>query len=140
MTSTDLSSSEPSPPRRCLATTARGTPCRAWAVKGTDHCVAHTPRPGPPLADRDPPCPKLDTIDDLIADMLQKMALISALLDQAPDRDDLLKRFPVYSRGITHVARLLREKRLLPGQPADDLMTALGQALDELEEELDLKL
>ena len=38
------------------------------------------------------------------------------------------------------MTRLLREKRLLPGDPADDLMTVIGQALDEIGEELGIQL
>jgi hypothetical protein len=68
------------------------------------------------------------------------MSLLSDLLDQAENEKHYTRLFTAYSRSTTHLARLLREKRLLPDQPADDLDTLLGQALDELGEELGIKL
>ncbi len=42
-------------PRRCPATTARGTPCRGWAKRSGDLCASHanagTRTDGPTVAD-----------------------------------------------------------------------------------------
>jgi hypothetical protein len=134
-----LSSVPPSPSRRCRASTARGRPCRAWAIKDTHYCAVHShrdqanPLPGDP--DPRPPQRRLETIDDVIADMFEKMARFSAMIDQAEDIDSYMKMFAVYSRNTTHLASLLRIKQSLPGNPTDDLMSALGQAIDEVGKE-----
>jgi hypothetical protein len=139
-----LSAVPPSPSRRCRATTAGGRPCRAWAIKDTPYCAVHSghdqantlpedPDPGPPRR-------RLETIDDVITDMFEKMARFSAMIDQAEDIDSFLKMFAVYSRNTAHLASLLRTKHSLPGNPTDDLMSALGQAIDEVGKELGVDL
>jgi hypothetical protein len=144
LSQTSPSSVPPVPSRRCRATTARGRPCRAWAVKGAQYCAVHSrqhplnPLPGDPGPE--PPRPPLATLDDLIADMFEKMTYFSALIDQAEDIHTYMKLFAVYSRNATHFARLLRTKQSLPGNPVDDLMSALGQAIDEVEKELSIDL
>jgi hypothetical protein len=138
------SSVPPAPSRRCRATTARGHPCRAWAVKGARYCAVHSRRHPlnslPQDPGLDPPRPPLATLDDLIADMFEKMACFSAMIDQAEDIHIYMKMFAVYSRNATHLARLLREKRLCPGNSTDDFMTFLGQAIDEAGKELGIDL
>jgi hypothetical protein len=87
--------------------------------------------------DQDLPRPKLATLDDVIADMFQKLALASALLDQAEDTDNFLKILAVYSRSAVCLGRLLRDRQALTGgPPAGDFMAVLGQALDEISKEL----
>jgi hypothetical protein len=88
----------------------------------------------------EPPRLPLATLDDLIADMFEKMTYFSALIDQAEDIHTYMKMFAIYSRNAIHLARLLRTKQSLPGNPADDLMSALGQAIDEVEKELSIDL
>jgi hypothetical protein len=68
------------------------------------------------------------------------MARFSAMIDQAEDIDSFLKMFAVYSRNTAHLASLLRTKHSLPGNPTDDLMSALGQAIDEVGKELGVDL
>jgi hypothetical protein len=144
LSQTSPSSVPPVPSRRCRATTARGRPCRAWAVKGAQYCAVHSrqhplnPLPGDPGPE--PPRLPLATLDDLIADMFEKMACFSAMIDQAEDIHTYMKMFAIYSRNATHLARLLRTKQSLPGNPADDLMSALGQAIHEVEKELSIDL
>jgi hypothetical protein len=144
LSQTSPSSVPSSASRRCRATTACGRPCRAWAVKGAQYCAVHRRHhPLNPLLEDlgpDPPRPPLATLDDLIADMFEKMACFSALIDQAEDIHTYMKMFAIYSRNATHLAQLLRTKQSLPGNPADDLMSALGQAIDEVEKELSIDL
>ena len=131
MTSIDIPSS-----RRCLGTTAQGRPCRAWAVKGGSYCVVHNSQEGAPPGgrDRDPPRRESDIIDDLIEDMLGRLSILSAMIDQAEDTDLFLKTLTVYSRCIVHLSSLLRTKRSL-GEPADDVLDMIGQAAEQLAEE-----
>jgi hypothetical protein len=131
MTSIDTPSS-----RRCLGTTAQGRPCRAWALKGGSYCVVHNSgdRAPPGGRDRDPPRREFETIDDLIHVMCENLSILSAMVDQAEGTDRYLKTLKVYSRCIPHLSSLLRTKRSL-GQPADDFLDILGQAVDQLVEE-----
>jgi len=94
----------------------------------------------PALPDREPPDQTLLTIDDLIADLLEKHSQLAAMLDQAEDVDSFLKVFAVYSRSAAHLGRLYREKRLLPDDPVDALESALSQAVDEVAKELGIDL
>jgi hypothetical protein len=131
-----VTSNDKPSPRRCLGTTAGGRPCRAWALKGGSYCVVHNSQDRAPPAgrDRDPPRPELLTIDDLIGDMCARLSVLSAMVDQAEGTDRYLKTLKVYSRCIPHLSSLLRTKRSL-GQPADDFLDILGQAVDQLVEE-----
>ncbi len=65
-----------------------------------------------------------------------------AALQQSDELDamQLAKVAPVVFRGTQVVARLLRDERALSGETADGLTGAIGQALDELSEELGLEL
>jgi hypothetical protein len=81
---------------------------------------------------------KLETLDDLVADMFAKLSLTSAWIERAENLADYLRGLAVYGRYSAHLAALLREKR--SQQPADALMDALGQALDQLSDEYGIKL
>jgi hypothetical protein len=135
MASSHPSGSVPPPARRCQATTVRGRPCRAWAVPGDHYCRAHQPGQEPI-----PPTRRLETPDDVIADLLDNLSRLSGLLDRSQGGDDFLKLLSVYSRASTHLAGLMREQRRASGPPADPLLQAIGQALDELSEELGIQL
>ena len=138
---TGLPSAPPPPPRRCLAVTAQGRPCRAWAVKGGDYCSVHRGplHPSPARPDPDSPGPKLETLDDLVADMFAKLSLTSAWIERAENLSDFLRGLAVYGRYSAHLAALLREKRS-QGRPADPLMATIDQALDQISKEYGIKL
>jgi hypothetical protein len=91
-------------------------------------------RPAP-----DSPGPKLETLDDLVADMFAKLSITSAWLDRAENLADYLRGLAVYGRYSAHLAVLLREKRS-QGRPADALLAALGPALDQISDEYGIKL
>jgi len=83
-----------------------------------------------------------ETIDDVIADALDKQARLSAILDNTPDLDgaDLAKLLAIHGQNASRLGRLLRDKRALSGESADGLLTALGTALDEIATELGITL
>ena len=132
------------PPKHCLGTTAQGRPCRARPTKGSLYCHAHSSQADAELDAQalDPPQPvrDVDTIDDLIHDMRDKLARLSEMIDRADDGDQSLKYLAIYGRNATYLARLLLEKRMLPAEPAMDIMDVIGLALDEISEELGIEL
>ena len=90
-----------------------------------------------------------ETIDDVIADALDKQARLSAILDTIPasgdntaalDGADLAKLLAIHGQNASRLGRLLRDKRALSGESADALLTALGTALDEIAAELGITL
>ena len=92
--------------KRCQALTAKGKPCRAWAMQDSALCAAHSGHTAKnrqthgfyarPAKSRPASCcggerpesrPRgkgLETIDDVIADALDKQARLSAILDTIP--------------------------------------------------------
>ena len=93
-------------------------------------------RPGRPAS-----C--LQTIDDVVADLLEKQARLSELLDQADpeeDADSLVKLFALHGQNASRLGRLLRDQRALSGQAADGLLEAIGKALDEISTEIGVPL
>lgn len=131
--------------KRCQALTAKGTPCKAWAMHGSDLCAAHS---GKTATNRlshgfyTKPDKPLETIDDVIADALEKQARLSAILDNTADLDgaDLAKLLAIHGQNASRLGRLLRDRRALSGESADGLLTALGTALDEIATELGITL
>ena len=138
--------------KRCHSLTVRGTQCAAWAMHGSDLCAAHSGRTSKNrqthgfYAKPDKP---LQTIDDVIADALDKQARLSAILDTIPapgdntadvDGADLAKLLAIHGQNASRLGRLLRDKRALSGESADNLLTALGTALDEIATELGITL
>ena len=89
------------------------------------------------MTSTEPPHRKLETIDDVIDVMYENLSTLSAMMDHAyqiEDMDSYLKIFAVYGRCITHLASLLRTQQAL-GPPADDLLSSIAQAVDELAEQ-----
>jgi len=82
----------------------------------------------------------LETIDDVVMDMLEKQARLSAILDEVDDPAELAKLFALHGQNASRLGRLLRDKRALSGDSTDGLLNALGTALDELSTELGIKL
>jgi len=92
------------------------------------------------------PSRKIETIDDVIADMRERQQQISALISQAmmneghTSTEDLVKLFAIHGQGASRLGRLLRDQRALSGQSADGLSAAIAAALDELSTELGITL
>ena len=154
-------------PRRCTAITARGKPCKAWALADTDppRCSAHqepiAPANGSFYAAALKPEELADlltyaddlTLDDEIACARVVLRRLLVLLDTAAIADfadpgaprpltgtDLCRLFGLSLQAARTVARLLRDKRALTGEAADGISAAIAQALDELSTEWGIEL
>jgi hypothetical protein len=148
-------------PTRCTAKTKAGTPCKAWAVRGSDppRCAAH----GGSLAGRQVGAPPGNqnavthglyaapeeppaTIEGIIADLARKQAALSVYIDglltaEADlDLDDVARLLKIHGMNASRLGRLLRDQRALSGDAADGIAGAIAQALDELSTELGVEL
>lgn len=143
--------------RRCTAICLDGSPCRAWAVRGSEPpcCAAHggvcAPRAGgsaledpldAPGEQADPPedC----TIEAVIADLFQQQRQLDAYLRRAwhseIDVRELAQLLRVHGQNAQRLGRLLRDRRALSGKAADGIAGAMAMALDELSNELGIDL
>ena len=152
-----MSSQDGSPLRgRCTALTANGSPCRAWAARGSEppRCAAHSGKSGAPAGSPSrlkhgqyaAPGPDVDltTIDGVIADLADRQARLTAFLErvlvEGGDVIEVAKVFALHGQNASRLGRLLRDKRALSGQSADGLLEAIGVALDEISTELGIRL
>ena len=143
-------SPDKSPSLRCTATTASGSPCKAWSVRHTDPplCGAHgggtRPAGAPPgntnalkhgfYSHREGPV----TIESVIEDLATKQAALSAYVDANAAElttEELVTLLRLQGQNASRIGRLLRDQRALSGDAADGLSGAIAQALDELASE-----
>lgn len=143
--------------RRCTAVRRDGTPCRGWAVRGSEppRCGSHGGGLGVPgaragnqnalkhgfysrvlqpgeLADLVAFADDL-TLDDEIAMSRVALRRILPRLDAGElEVGDLTDLAGLVFAGSRTIARLLRDQRALSGESADGLAGALGVALDEI--------
>ena len=125
-----------------------GDPCRAWAIRGTDRCAAHSGRCGAPPGNRNAqkhgwyaqPARPIEGIDDAVEDLQRRLTQVAALMDETDDPEFLLDVFKLYAQGTSRYGRLLRDQRALSGESADSLLEALSQAVDEIGTELGIDL
>ena len=150
--------------RRCTATTAAGTPCKSWAMPGTDPpvCAAHggtTRRIGAPvgnqnrtthgtysaIVERDPAiqAAAAKTIGDVYEDLAYKQERLSnyierLLIDEEgrPELRDLVRILALHAQNASRLGRLLRHRRALDGDAADGISGAIARALDEISSEM----
>ena len=127
--------------RHCTATKRDGTPCRAWAVRGSDppRCAAHGGRRAPESDPEDIP----DTIDSVIHDLASKQRKLSDYINTYTEEHeenlavrDLARLFQIHGLNASRLGRLLRDQRALSGEATDGIAGAIAQALDELATEL----
>jgi hypothetical protein len=144
------------PPRRkCSATTRRGTPCRRWATRSSNppRCPAHAACPAKGEAETAPGFyltaltpQELDhflrpgdlTLDEEIslarACLLRVAEALKANGSLTPEQR--IRLASLIFRGASTIARLLRERQAVSGEPGDSLSSAIGQALGEVAREL----
>jgi hypothetical protein len=140
--------------RRCTTTCANGSPCQAWAVRGSDppRCSAHSNHPNwgaPPgnqralkhgyyaAEDLPPNC----TIDAVIHMLYHKQVALDAYIDRIlvtgqPSVPELSHLLQIHGQNASRLGRLLRDRRALSGDAADGISGAIAQALEELSTEL----
>jgi uncharacterized protein YoxC len=80
------------------------------------------------------------TIDDLIDDLMEKQARLSALLDRVMDIREAMMLVSLHSQNAARLGKLMLNKKALEKDAEDPFQQALNEVLDELVEELDLKL
>lgn len=137
---------------RCGATTSSGEPCRAWAVRGSDRCAAHSGVVGAPAGNQNArkhgfysrDSSGLSTIDGVIADLARRQEQLTDYLErvlaQGGDVADIARVFALHGQNASRLGRLLRDQRALSGKSADGLLDAIGKALDEIGTELGVRL
>jgi uncharacterized protein YoxC len=80
------------------------------------------------------------SIDDLIDDLMEKQARLSALLDRVMDIREAMMLVSLHSQNAARLGKLMLNKKALEKDAEDPFQQALNEVLDELVEELDLKL
>lgn len=146
--------------RRCDAVQADGSPCRAWAVRGSDvpRCAAHggtSARIGAPPGNQNAvkhgyyipreceerlegTSPDEWSIETIILDLCIKQARLSRYIEvQSGDlsADELARFLQIHGQNASRLGRLLRDRRALSGE-ADGISGVIARALEELHSEL----
>jgi len=144
----------------CTAVTTDGTPCKAWAVRGSvpPRCGAHGGAQGEwgaPIGNRNAwvhgmyaaESRTLETIDEVITDLAEKQTMLSEYIsstlgdaDSGVTADRLIRIIELHGRNASRLGRLLRDRRALSGAASDGISAAIAQALEELQTELGTQL
>ncbi len=119
--------------RHCQGLTRTGARCRAWAVRGSDTCLAH--REQSQAGER-----RQTALDEVIDDLLEKQARLSTLLDETEGVGNLARLFALHGQNASRLGRLMRDRHFVSGQSVDGLLEVIGRALDELSAELGIEL
>jgi len=134
--------------------------CNAWATRGTTVCASHgrlTRGAGAPvdntnrlshgLYSRHFTDEEISTLLNPPSDLADEIALCRVLTGRlmsaltAPhDRQGLLELASMALRSAAVTAKLLRANQVLSGDTADDLAGAIGNVLDQLSTQWDVKL
>ena len=80
------------------------------------------------------------TIDDLIDDLMAKQSRLSALLDRVMDVREAMMLVSLHSQNAARLGKLMLDKKALQKDAEDPFRQALNEVLEELTEELDLRL
>ena len=80
------------------------------------------------------------TIDDLIDDLMAKQSRLSALLDRVMDVREAMMLVSLHSQNAARLGKLMLDKKALAKDPRDEFDQAFQDVLEELTEELGLKL
>lgn len=142
-------------PQKCTSTTAKGKPCRAWAIPGTQpaRCSAHKPSAGhgAPTGNRNAEThgayakskPPAD-LDAAIADLQRRLVQVSSYIDikimNNVDADTFIKLASLQGTLTSRLGRLMRD-RATTGEGFDsDINSAVNLVLDQLSDELGIEL
>jgi len=131
--------------RRCTATKADGSPCRAWATRGSDPplCGAHLGRVGAPEGNQNArkhgayarPVKEITCIEDAVKDLEYRLTGLTRWLDDA-DLADSLAALSLYRQMVSGYGRLLRDSRAVQGKSAESILDLIATAVDELSTEM----
>jgi NAD+--asparagine ADP-ribosyltransferase len=80
------------------------------------------------------------TIDDLIDDLMAKQARLSALLDRVMDVREAMMLVSLHSQNAARLGKLMLDKKALQKDARDEFEEALDKVLEEITEELGLRL
>ena len=147
----------PKPERvMCGAARADGSACQRFAIQGSDppRCVSHggCKNGGKIGAPRGPGngmwrhgayeglTKEFTTIDDLIDDLMAKQARLSALLDRVMDVREAMMLVSLHSQNAARLGKLMLDKMTLEKDAKDPFQEAFHEVLEELTEELGLRL
>jgi hypothetical protein len=91
------------------------------------------------------PVKELQTIEDVIEDMLQRQSQLTTLIEEKTlaeplNVSEMAKLLTLHGQNGSRIGRLLRDQRALSGASADGLLEAISRALDELSTELGVEL
>jgi hypothetical protein len=127
--------------RRCKGLTLKGQPCRALAGGESDFCGAHRGQAlqvvQPVRVVYERPAQALETLDDVIRDMLEWQSRFTQLIEakQASEGlavSELAKLLAIHGQNASRIGQLLRDQRALSKEAVDELLGALAVALDEV--------
>lgn len=132
--------------RHCSATTKAGEPCRAYAVRGSQLCAAHSRAVGAPAGNQNrrthgfyAASVKMEGIGDVADDLLRKQQQLSAYIDgqmvEGLDSEEMIKLFALLAQNASRLGRLLRDKRALDGDSPDGMLEAISKIFDEVNTE-----
>jgi len=136
--------------------TAKGEPCRAWAVRGSDppRCVAHgggEGRVGAPPGSKNAlkhgayaePDEQLIDLAGVIDDCKRRFTRLGTYIDEhVADLEavEFAKLLELHGRLASRIGRLERDLQKLGGSETSDFMQVIGEALDRLSKEWGIKL
>jgi hypothetical protein len=80
------------------------------------------------------------TIDDLIDDLMEKQARLSVLLDRVMDVREAMMLVSLHSQNAARLGKLMLDKKALAKDARDEFDQTFQEVLEELTEELGLKL
>jgi hypothetical protein len=128
--------------RRCTATKADGSACRAWAIRGSDppRCAAHSGRVGAPPGNQNALkhgfysrlAGPISGIDDVIGELENRITMMVEFLDSCEDREEMLRGLALFGQMVSRYGRLLRDKKALSGKAMDDVLDGLATAAENL--------
>ena len=146
---------------RCTATTAKGQPCKAWAVHGTDppRCASHggARPPGAPAGNKNAekhgtysdPLDDAVSLDARILDLNRRITRLSRYLDELELGDgnegtitvkDYATLAALHGQLTSRLGRLLRDQQYIDEEDGSELDQALDQALTVAGETLGITL
>ncbi|HDZ36978.1 MAG TPA: hypothetical protein ENH62_01605 [Marinobacter sp.] len=137
--------------RRCSATTRAGEPCKAYAIRDSQLCAAHSRNVGAPKGNQNRKthgvyvraAKKMEGIGDVATDLMAKQEQLSAYIDgqlaEGLGSEDMVKLLGLLAQNASRLGRLLRDQRALSGESADGLLEAVGKLMDEINTQGELK-